>query len=64
MAKSKKKVKAEAPALSLEELVKQKIAAGLTKDQATRVAQAQLDRDAQLAESDESEEEETNPPAA
>jgi hypothetical protein len=62
MAKTtKKSVKTQAPILSLEELKKQKIDAGLTPAQAESVAKRQLARDEELADSDEPEE---NPPKA
>jgi hypothetical protein len=72
-----KKVKAEKPsALTLEELVKQKTDAGLTKAQAESVAKRQLAEDSgltpaevkaqaeELAESEESKSEDNNPPTA
>lgn len=63
MAKKAKPVKAEAPALSLEELIQQKVAAGLNKEQATRVAKAQLARDAGEILTPSEDEEEESPTA-
>ena len=52
MAKNNKKVEGNAPKASFNELVADKRKAGLTRDQAESVARRQLERDAEIAESE------------
>jgi len=57
--KTSRPIKAQAPALSLEELTQQKIAAGLTPAQAASAAKRQLARDTHFADADDSGSDET-----